>query len=293
MGKLEKVIVLSVLFVIAVILVVSLTTDNPIDKKNVSVLGQPTPKVAGTEVSPAGNAAGGSVAPGAQVASAPGATPTAQPAALLNSSVTPGATPATTTPAAPGAGAPALSQPATTNVLPQGSILLSTDGLSDSYLPDMKFYTWQPGDTFRGVANTYYGDWQKLTLLRRANEGRKNVQPGEKILVPVFDLDAVPGVAAPAPSVAKNVKNAAGKVTEKAATDAAAKKGSKSTKANDTAVAPSGGGKIHVVKEGESLWKIAKAELGNGALWEKIYQANKDVMKSPEALKTGMKLKIP
>ena len=59
------------------------------------------------------------------------------------------------------------------------------------------------------------------------------------------------------------------------------------------APAASGGGKVHVVKEGESLWKIAKLELGNGANWNKIYEANKDIMKSPEALKTGMKLKIP
>lgn len=295
MGKLEKVIVLSVLFVIAVILVVSLTTDNPIDKKNVSVLGQPTPKTAATEVPPPGNATTGPAAVGAQVASAPA--PAGQPGALLNAAVTPNAAPATTVPAGPGAKAPALSQPAPASALPQGSILLTMDGLADSYLPDMKFYTWQPGDTFRGVANTYYGDWQKLTLLRRANEGRKNVQPGEKILVPVFDLDAVPGVATQPTTVAKNVKNAVAKATDKPATEPTkptTKKGAKAGKSTEPAVAaPSGGGKVHVVKEGESLWKIAKAELGNGAHWEKIFQANKDVMKTPEALKTGMKLKIP
>ena len=123
------------------------------------------------------------------------------------------------------------------------------------------------------------GHATKLALLRRSNEGRKNVQPGEKILVPVFDLDATPGVVAKAPSKAGAVKP----VTADA----------KVTKANEPAKVATGGGKLHVVKEGESLWKIAKAELGSGALWEKIYQANKDVMKSPEALKTGMKLKIP
>lgn len=290
MGKLEKVIVLSVLFVIAVILVVSLTTDNPIDKKNATVLGQPTPKVA-SEVPPAANGTT-PPAPTAGVVAQNG-TPGAQPAALLNSTVAPGATPATTTPPAPGANAPALSQPAPASAIPQGSVLLTMDGLSDSYLPDMKFYTWQPGDTFRGVANTYYGDWQKLTLLRRANEGRKNVQAGEKILVPVFDLDA--GVATQPTTVVKNAKTAVAKPNEKAAVDANAKKGAKSAKATEPSATPvaSGNGKVHVVKEGESLWKIAKAELGNGALWEKIYQANKDVMKSPEALKTGMKLKIP
>jgi nucleoid-associated protein YgaU len=263
MGKLEKVIVLSVLFVIAVVLVVSLTTDNPIDKQNVSVLGQPAPKLPKTVPTPAP----------AQptVLEAPPAVQPNGPGALLSSNVTPGGSPAITpTPATP--------VPAPAPALPAGSILVTTDGLAESYLPDMRFYTWQPNDTYRGIAATYYGDWSKLTLLRRANEGRKNVQPGEKILVPIFDLDAVPGATVPPPS---------GAGANKAGTKLAG------TEPKSDATPPATGGKIHVVKEGESLWKIAKSELGSGAKWEAIYNANRDVMKTPEALKTGMKLKIP
>lgn len=273
MGKLEKVIVLSVLFVIAVILVVSLTTDNPIDKKNVSILGQPGPKLDAPATTP-----GASPALAANPA-------TTAPATLLSSNV--GQQPIVgaqvpalgANPAALGTGAPATTT--APNALPAGSILVTQDGLAESYLPDMRFYTWQPNDTFRGIANTYYGDWTKLTLLRRANEGRKNVQPGEKILVPMYDLDATPGIAA---STTPPLPNASGPAVAKANPPAKA----------PTAAAPAPtGGKVHVVKEGESLWKIAKAELGNGALWQKIYDANKDTMKSPEALKTGMKLRIP
>jgi nucleoid-associated protein YgaU len=268
MGKLEKVIVLSVLFVIAVVLVVSLTTDNPIDKQNVSVLGQPVPKLPKTEPAPKPDAG------------ALGAGQTPAPGMMLNANVTPGG--------AQPANAPAplvptsVPVPAPVAALPTGSILVTTDGLAESYLPDMRFYTWQPNDTYRGIAATYYGDWSKLTLLRRANEGRKNVQPGEKILVPVFDLDAVPGVAV------EPIKPAAGAGANKAGTKLAGAE----PKAEPT-TPPAGSGKVHVVKEGESLWKIAKAELGSGAQWEKIYNANRDVMKTPEALKTGMKLKIP
>lgn len=281
MGKLEKVIVLSVLFVIAVILVVSLTTDNPIDKKNVSVLGQPGPKLDAPATTPSANPALADAskpamsAPATLLSSNVGAQPVvgAQPPAIAANPAMPGAS---TAPGAP------------TSTMPAGSILMTQDGLAESYLPDMRFYTWQPGDTFRGIANTYYGDWTKLTLLRRANEGRKSVQPGEKILVPIYDLDATPGIAA---SSTPPLPNASGP-----------KPSAKTAKSNDVAKAPAAsketapaptGGKTHVVKEGESLWKIAKAELGNGALWQKIYDANKDTMKSPEALKTGMKLKIP
>ena len=53
------------------------------------------------------------------------------------------------------------------------------------------------------------------------------------------------------------------------------------------------GARTHVVKEGESLWKIAKQELGSGARWNEIYEANRDVLPNPEALHTGQKLRVP
>jgi len=272
MGKLEKVIVLSVLFVVAVILVVSLTTDNPLDKQKVTVLGAPTPKVEAPVTPPAS---------GDALAAAPlnGATPAAQPGALLNSAVTTPPAPVqplnATPPGATGANG---ALPAAAPAIPPGSILVRADGLQDSYMEEFKFYTWKQGDTFRAVAGQYYGDEKRFPLLRRANEGRKQVQVGEKILVPVYDPDAA-AVASAQPAGAQPA-NAA--VRAPVAQPAAA---------NAAPVAAAG--RTHVVKEGESLWKIAKAELGNGGLWNKIYEANRDVLKSPEALKTGMKLKIP
>lgn len=305
MGKLEKVVVLSVLFVIAVILVVSLTMDNPIDKQHVSILGggnKPAPETQ-LAAQPPANTPPVSAPSTAPAATTPPAS-TATPGALLSSNVDTGAaanaTPAANVPAAQPTAA-LINQPAPSTpvapAIPTGSILTTTDGLADSFVADMKFYTWKPGDTYRGIAQTYYGNWEKLTILRRANEGRRNVQPGEKILVPVFDPDAAaaaPTVAAADPAKAtKPAKNAGAPVNASAPKGSTKDTAKKGNKAAATEKAPSGGGRIHVVKEGESLWKIAKAELGNGALWEKIYAANKDVMKSPEALKTGMKLRIP
>ena len=43
MGKVEKIAVLSVLFLIAVILVVSMTTDNPLQTADAAVLGEKPP----------------------------------------------------------------------------------------------------------------------------------------------------------------------------------------------------------------------------------------------------------
>jgi nucleoid-associated protein YgaU len=55
----------------------------------------------------------------------------------------------------------------------------------------------------------------------------------------------------------------------------------------------SAAGRAHTVKAGESLWKIAKAELGDANRWKEIYELNKDKLKSPEALRDGMQLKLP
>src|SRR5262249_34946026 len=151
-----------------------------------------------------------------------------------------------------------------------GSILKTMDGLQESYMTDAMFYTWKAGDTFPTLAQRFYGDPSRLAILKRINEGRTDVQPGERVLVPVYDLDAAPA-AAPAPAVASP--------NPKTKTDVP-----KSQEAAPTAAASSTSGpRYHVVKDGESLWKIAKQELGTGARWNDIYNANRDVLSSPEA----------
>ena len=51
--------------------------------------------------------------------------------------------------------------------------------------------------------------------------------------------------------------------------------------------------KIYVVKSGDSLSKIAKNEYGNANEWKRIYEANKDILKDPDKIFPGQKLKIP
>jgi nucleoid-associated protein YgaU len=294
MGKLEKVVVLSVLGLIAVILVISLSLDDPLKKEKAVWAGNPPGKAsagesaaaapskdANAKTAPSAQLAAGDKAAadgqpaadmaakpadgtqsgGAQVANASGAHPAdasadksaaAAPSALLSSNVAPGQADVV---------APAI---------PSGSILKTIDGLQDSYSPDMKFYTWQAGDSFRSVSTKYYGDAARFTLLRRTNEGRDNVQAGEKILVPVFDLDGGHGAATAAAPAAK--------VEGAAKPDVGAKPSA--AKVADA----SGGPRVHVVKDGESLWKIAKVELGDGGRWNEIYEANRDVLSKPEAV---------
>ena len=52
-----------------------------------------------------------------------------------------------------------------------------------------------------------------------------------------------------------------------------------------------GAGKEYTIKEGDTLWTIAQSQLGNGADYQKILDANG--MKESDSLKPGTKIKIP
>ena len=47
------------------------------------------------------------------------------------------------------------------------------------------------------------------------------------------------------------------------------------------------------VQPGDSLSKIAKREYGNANEWKRIFEANKDLIKDPDKIFPGQKLKIP
>ena len=246
MGRVEKFTVLAVLLLIAIILVVSMTTDNPVDKSKAAILGEkPTSAtLSSNEVSAAAPAA-----PENKLLSATVGTPTPEPSP------------------APVAAVP---QPL---AIPHGSLLKTTDGLSEGFDPSRMLYTWQSGDSYVTVAKKIYADPKRFTLIKNANEGREDVQPGEKILVPVFDVEGALAEAPPAakPEAKPEVKK------------------SKTAKAAPVST----GGRLHTVKKGESLWLIAKAELGDGGRWREIFDLNTDKLKSPESLRDGMKLTLP
>ena len=47
------------------------------------------------------------------------------------------------------------------------------------------------------------------------------------------------------------------------------------------------------VEPGDSLSKIAKKQYGDANAWKKIFEANKDVVKDPDKIFPGQKLRIP
>jgi nucleoid-associated protein YgaU len=61
------------------------------------------------------------------------------------------------------------------------------------------------------------------------------------------------------------------------------------------AVQPPAGiaGHVYTVVEGDSLWKIAKRQYGDGERWRRIYEANRDLIKDPDRIYPGQQLRIP
>ncbi|MBM3976794.1 MAG: LysM peptidoglycan-binding domain-containing protein [Planctomycetes bacterium] len=260
MGKVEKLVVLTVLFLTAIVIAVTLrkgddkakTGTDPLNSAEKALLQQPAPGA------------------GAQ-----------QPAGLLSSNLQPnlqsgnaGAQPSE--PRLDAGAAPALvSGPAVVGTPAPASVGLvkNASGLRPGITADVMVYDWKSGDTWSSVAKTIYGDARYETQLRATNADVKQPKAGEPILVPTVEL---PGYAAPKLDAPKAVAPTA----EKAPTE-------------PTAVAATGGGRTHTVKAGDSLSSIAKQYYGSASKWKTIADANKTTLKDPNKLKLGMKLSIP
>jgi nucleoid-associated protein YgaU len=57
--------------------------------------------------------------------------------------------------------------------------------------------------------------------------------------------------------------------------------------------APAQGSRTYTVKSGDTLSAIAKAQLGDGNAYMKIYEANRDQLSNPDLIKPGQVLRIP
>lgn len=51
--------------------------------------------------------------------------------------------------------------------------------------------------------------------------------------------------------------------------------------------------KEYTVQKGDTLWKIAQNQLGNGYRWKYLYEINKERIKNPNKLRAGQKIIIP
>jgi len=62
---------------------------------------------------------------------------------------------------------------------------------------------------------------------------------------------------------------------------------------SSTAPSPQTAATTYVVKQGDSLSKIAKRHYGDANAWHKIYEANRDQIKDPDLIQPGWSLRLP
>lgn len=153
-----------------------------------------------------------------------------------------------------------------------------------------KTYVVQAGDVLATVAKKAYGpeEGNRLVNIQRIFEAnRTTLKTPDEIFA--GQTLVIPPLPAAKPEVAKtsDAKLSAAlfeKVEQIGKRNVAQVK--------ETSTKPEG--PLYVVQDGDSLWKIAASQLGNGARWEEIIKLNADTLKSKDAvLVIGMKLRMP
>ncbi|MCD4830245.1 MAG: LysM peptidoglycan-binding domain-containing protein [Anaerohalosphaeraceae bacterium] len=134
-----------------------------------------------------------------------------------------------------------------------------------------RYYTVTSGDSLSGIAKKFYGPeaGNKLVNIEKIFKANRSIlkapdriRIGQKLVVPPLAGEAVKAVDS--------------KVLEMV----------------ETPVSPSEY-KQYIVKENDSLWKIAKGRLGNGCRYLEILKINKSAISDSDRLTVGMKLNLP
>lgn len=287
MGNFEKLVVLAVLFVAAVVLAISFNrggaeveASNPLSAAQEALPpdqgldhGTSTGSSAGLKsslpVNEAENAARGT-------------------SLLLNAGAEsmPAGTPDST------AGTFEESAPVGLSIEPESDltrrILRDTNGLRPSFAEDYMVYTTVAGDTWSGLAQRFYSDERFTRNLHQANDDLKDLAGGSSILVPVFDfLSGDAGIQSGTALVA-----GAATTTNEQQTQAKVVPAGPSSSADSTHKIASKPLE-YVVQSGDTLSDISLTVFGTATRWKEIFEVNRDVLKKPEWLQVGMKLKLP
>ncbi len=128
--------------------------------------------------------------------------------------------------------------------------------------PGMRSYTVRAGDTMNTIARSVLGDGAKWSIIARANPRVDPVKlrAGMVLQIPV-DPTNIQGGAPVAPRTDSD---------------------------KPVPIASE-----YLVQKGDTLSGIAKQTLGSASRWQEILDANGSLLKAPEDLRPGMRLKIP
>jgi nucleoid-associated protein YgaU len=127
--------------------------------------------------------------------------------------------------------------------------------------PEFETYTVKQGETFETIAKARYGSSRLHTVIARANPMKdpRRLKPGDQIRLP------------------KDPSNIQGKPVV-------------TPPANPT---PASNSTDYLVQKGDTLSGIAAKVWGSGKNWRVILEANATLLPSEDALRPGMRLRIP
>lgn len=154
--------------------------------------------------------------------------------------------------------------------------------------PKFRRYTVQAGDNgWETIAKRVYGDRRYWEAVSRANPlvTPDRLKPGVTVLNIPLDPTNIQGRVltivpepTPAPSPAPGPRTTQGPARAEAAPS------------ENPAPAPE---QTYVVQSGDTLSTIAKKVYGKSALWERLFEANRDRLSDPAKVRPGMTLRIP
>lgn len=181
-------------------------------------------------------------------------------------------------PSAP-AGPPLLSASAE-RALPEPGVLRQVDGLSATLSEHYFSYTCRDGDTWTSLARRLYGSADYVETLTVANPDKLVLAAGTQLTVPAdARLDSPRSTAArPQPTRIVSERTPASTETQPAR-DVDGELGTEFRE--------------HTVARGETLSHIAGEYYGRAVLWRRIFDANRDVIEDPDRVPEGTVLRIP
>lgn len=144
-----------------------------------------------------------------------------------------------------------------------------------------KTYVVTEGDTLTYIAETVYGDGKLWPKIKAANPGmdENRLLVGQKLVIP--PKEGRPST--PSEARRSEPRESTPRLT---ATREPAPGAGDPPRASESP-------RVYVIGKGDTLLRIARNVLKDEKRWREIYDLNRDVLKNPDVLPAGVKLKLP